>query len=357
VSTIIYYCEIQNRTCCQRILQVQYFARDDPFASNTASSADRTVPPSISDTADRLNMAALDSSSGWIATAADLVRLLESLAGSTSGSIKSSATATTGSTQHSILRPETVQLMLNRPTYNVEHASSPSPLSSASSQTPPKSSMPAPSKAWYGLGLVVEDAGQTFWHSGTLEDSTGVVAHDGFSGFTWSALLNCRLEPTNDLGDFMRYAVRQVFFGWTSLTPTLLSSSVASSAAPISVPVASPDQQQDSSGLDHHLVGRSAGSNVVRSNDVVIGDDDDVTGNAKSGVMTSPLRMALGRLVDTLSADGRTAVKLMVPDYRVEEMVNSLGAFGYRPTWLDAYDYRGQIFFNVIWTRNEDSFR
>ena len=217
--------------------------------------------------------------------------------------------------------------------------------------------MPTSSKAWYGLGLVVEDGGQTFWHSGTLEDSTGVVAHDGISGFTWSALLNCRLEPTNDLGDFMRYAVRQVFFGWTSLTPTQLSSSAASSSSSISVSASSSDQQQDSSGVDHHLVGRSAGSNVVRSNDVVIGDDDDVAGGAKPGTMTSPLRLALARLVDTLSADGRTAVKLMVADYRIEELVNSLGTFGYRPTWLDAYDYRGQIFFNVIWTRNEDSFR
>jgi len=66
------------------------------------------------------------------------------------------------------------------------------------------------SKAWYGLGLVVDDGGTTFWHSGTLEGSTGIVAHDGELGLTWAALINCRLEPNNDLWDLMRYAVSQV---------------------------------------------------------------------------------------------------------------------------------------------------
>jgi len=63
------------------------------------------------------------------------------------------------------------------------------------------------------------------------------------------------------------------------------------------------------------------------------------------------------QLVDSLSADGQTAVKLMLPVYRVSDLVSTLAAANYRPTWLDAVDYRGRVFFNVIWTRNHEQLR
>lgn len=351
------------------LLQVQYFARDDPFGKNVRSSADRTVSPTASATADRINMAALDSSCGWIATAADLARLFESLAGnaptSGGGGGGTSSSQTTGGSAFPILRRDTVRMMLARPTYGNEPAV-PVPSSSSSSSQQQQSAVQQ-SRAWYGLGLVVEDAGHTFWHSGTLEDSTSVVAHDALSGYTWSALLNCRLEPTNDLGDFMRYAVRQVFFGGSSLYSSMISSfapgssvaAVAAASSSNSSSVSSSassswssDQQQDSGSVDHLHVGHLAGPKAVLNNDVVNGDDD-----VDAAALTTSLRAAVLRLVDALSTDSRTAVKLMVPDYRVEELVNGVSAFGYRPSWLDAYDYRGQIYFNVIWTRNDESVR
>jgi len=61
--------------------------------------------------------------------------------------------------------------------------------------------------------------------------------------------------------------------------------------------------------------------------------------------------------MDSLSGDGRTAVKLMIPSHRVSETVYTAAAAGYRPTWLDAVNYQGTVFFNVIWTRNDDEVR
>jgi len=63
------------------------------------------------------------------------------------------------------------------------------------------------------------------------------------------------------------------------------------------------------------------------------------------------------QLVDSVSADAQTAVKLMLPVYRVTDVVSTLAAADYRLTWLDAVNYRGRIFFNAIWARNDEHLR
>ena len=120
----------------------------------------------------------MDSTSGWIASSADLVRFFDSLNGSSSS--------------RSLLKPDTFSLMVGEP----EHAHMDS---------------------WYGMGVVVQDKGQTWWHSGTLDGSTSILTHDEM-GFTWAVLLNFRLDR-NDLDDLMKYAIRKVTY-WT-LLPSL----------------------------------------------------------------------------------------------------------------------------------------
>ena len=180
----------------------------------------------------------------------------------------------------------------------------------------------------------MDDGGRTFWHSGTLEGSTSVVAHDSGVGLTWAALINCRLEPNNDLWDFMRYAVRRVFtrvpLSTTPLPqqPTLSSTSVAA------------DGEMDS-WLEQH------DSSISDHNEAVIPPPNV---HVKQLANNDSKLWTVRPLVDSLSADTQTAVKLMVQSYQVSDVVSTVADAGYRPTWLDAVNYRGRIFFNVIWT-------
>jgi len=259
----------------------------------------------------------LDSTLGWIASSSDLVRLFEAL----------SVAARSTSAVSPLLSPSSVRTMLDRPAYD-----RPAPGSAAQN-------------VWYGLGLVVEDGGKTFWHSGTLDGSTSVVARDDV-GLTWAALVNCRLELNNDLWDFMRYAVRQVFRIRPSTTP-LQHKPIPSHLSSPSTEATANVAQADSSWLQQRDSGASDHNEILRPEPEVRGKEQD----GDNGMT------AIKHLVDSVSADGLTAVKLMVPSYRVADVVSTVAAARYRPTWLDAVDYRGRIFFNVIWTRNHDQIR
>ena len=299
---------------------MQYFTRVDSPLRVTANNINDV------DVHSAFDAVLLDSTLGWISSSSDLVRLFEELAAAAVS--QSSATAP-------LLAPSSVRAMLDRPSYD-----RPAPGTPGDTQT----------KVWYGLGLVVDDGGRTFWHSGTLDGSTSVVARDDDVGLTWAALINCRLEPNNDLWDLMRYAVRQVFKVRPSTTPPplqptssyLLLSSSSSSAASATAAVAQADSswvQRDTSVSDHNEALRPEPE--VHRNSL---DSNNEVG-------------AVRRLVDSVSSDGQTAVKLMVPSYRVSEIVSTVSAGGYRPTWLDAVNYRGRIFFNIIWNRNDDQLR
>lgn len=118
----------------------------------------------------------MDSTSGWIASASDLVAFFDAL--NCNNSMQ-------------LLKPESFNLML---------------------ESPQLSKM----TSWYGMGLVVQDKGATWWHSGTLDGSTSILTHDEM-GFTWAVLLNYRLDH-NDLDDLMKYAIRKVAF-WRLMPP------------------------------------------------------------------------------------------------------------------------------------------
>jgi len=287
---------------------VQYFTRrqhNQPLnvvANVVDSESRRSV-----EAGETFDAALLDSTSGWISSSSDLVRLFEAL-----------SAAATSTAAAPLLAPPSVRAMLER--------------------RAPATAADERSRAWYGLGLVVEDDGRTFWHSGTLDGSTSVVVRDGDVGLTWAALVNCRLEPNNDLWDFMRYAVTRTFGAASTSTPPLqqpTSSHLSSSAAAAADADPSWLQQHESSVGDH--------SDALRRQTEV----------QSGGSEASATRQA----VDSLSSDGRTAVKLMIPSYRVSDTVSTLGSEGYRPTWLDAVNYHGRLFFNVIWTRNDEEVR
>jgi len=302
---------------------VQYFTRVDPSLDVVGN--DVNVDMQTSAYSYSLDAALLDATLGWISSSSDLVRLFEALS---AAAVNPSAAGTP------LLTPSSVRAMLDRPSYD-----RPAPATSAEAQ----------SKVWYGLGLVVDDEGRTFWHSGTLEGSTSVVAHDDDVGLTWAALINCRLEPNNDLWDFMRYAVRQAFGARRTTTPSPQQQPPSSylSPPPSSSSTVAATAEEDLLWLQQH------DSSVSDHNEAVRPEPETHSKGLDSDSEVSAVR----QLVDSVSADGRTAVKLMVPFYRVSDVSSTVAATGYRLTWLDAVNYRGRIFFNVIWTRNIDRLR
>lgn len=253
------------------VSQVEYFSRYPHDRTQSVLNSTQLVSPPYGG----FNMAVIDSSCGWISSSSDLVRLVESLS-SDPASISRSSVA--------ILSNSTVQQMLARPSYTTGTPSS----SSSSSDS-----------VWYGLGLIVEEGGQAYWHSGTLDGSTSIVSHDEY-GFTWAALLNCKLDP-NDLGDFLRYAIRRVF-------------------------------------LDGPLTASGA-------------RDPPPHENSLHSMMMMPNRQS--NVVDSTSSDGRNIVKLMIPDYKFAEVLATVSARLYRLTWIDAYEELGYVFFNAVWTQND----
>ena len=113
----------------------------------------------------------MNPASGWIASATDLVKVMQAL---------DRDSITWNQIFH---KSETFSHMLAAPDY--PHGN-----------------------AWYGMGVLVTDEQRTWWHTGATEGSTAVAAHDE-SGFTWAVLVNYQLKP-NDLNDLMKYAIRNV---------------------------------------------------------------------------------------------------------------------------------------------------
>ena len=124
--------------------------------------------------------------------------------------------------------------------------------------------------------MVVEDGGQSFWHSGSLEGSTSIAAHDKH-GFTWAALINSKLEP-NDLSDFLRHTIRSVF--------------MTSHAGQ------SPDSEME----------------------------NDVAANSLGPAAVDGADQEIERLVDSVSADRRSLARLVIPDYRLSEVITSVSS-------------------------------
>lgn len=144
-------------------------------------------------------------------------------------------------------------------------------------------------RVWYGMGLLVKDKGRTWWHTGSLEGSTAVVTRDE-SGFSWAALVNYQLRP-NDLNDLIKYAIR-------------------------GVPQWAPHTHNTSASTARET-------------------------------KTYPL------VADSVTANGRDLVKIMVPEHKIRYIFSMIAPKGYRLTWIDAFDIFGTVHFNTIWTKND----
>ena len=64
-----------------------------------------------------------------------------------------------------------------------------------------------------------------------------------------------------------------------------------------------------------------------------------------------------GSLYDVISEDETNVVKIMIPDFKLHEFLDLISSKLCKPTWFDAYENpSGQIYFNVIWTKNDDPY-
>lgn len=61
--------------------------------------------------------------------------------------------------------------------------------------------------AWYGLGLDIEDDGQSFGHTGAMEGTSTTVHHE--NNFTWALLLNSWSKDM-DLDGLVKYALSTI---------------------------------------------------------------------------------------------------------------------------------------------------
>lgn len=190
----------------------------------------------------------MDASSGWLASAAELAKLVDST--------------------EALLRKSTIQAMIEAPGY-----------------------VGSDEQTWYGLGVLVGEGGDTWWHSGSLDGSTAVATHDGQTGMTWTVLMNAQLVH-NDLNDLIRYAIRKI--------PSSLR-----------------------------------------------GDDPPVAN------MSVAQRAATFSFAEAMANDESYLVKLMLPEDRLDFYVQLFGSKRYRLVWLSAIADAKTVHFNTIWRRND----
>ncbi|KAL3882794.1 hypothetical protein ACJMK2_029101 [Sinanodonta woodiana] len=146
--------------------EVKYFNNRDPPVLPSVLPQQGLVQPQYGS----FFMETTGSYGGWVASAGDLVKILDSLNHSLSG-------------PH-ILNADSVVAMLERPAY--EHGDT-----------------------WYGLGLDTEDAGQTYGHTGAME-GTSTTLYRFRNGFTWAFLLNSWSKDM-DLNGLIKYALSTLY--------------------------------------------------------------------------------------------------------------------------------------------------
>jgi CubicO group peptidase (beta-lactamase class C family) len=110
----------------------------------------------------KINITRMDSHGGWIASANDLVRFLDHVAGSAA--------------IPSLLKPETTKIM-----------------------TTPSAAYPETSAGRYARGWMVRDGGAgNWWHNGSLPGTTTIMVRTA-TGLCWAALTNTRTEPSDEI--------------------------------------------------------------------------------------------------------------------------------------------------------------
>lgn len=162
---------------------------------------------------------------------------------------------------------------------------------------------------------------RSLWHGGSLEGSTSVLYRNE-QDYSWAILLNCKLHP-NDLADFMKYAIRQI----------VLKNKAAS----------------------HFLASHQTPQYTLSYTSQLVNDIDEF--QEASPRMKSYDFSSWGSLYDVISEDETNVVKIMIPDFKLHEFLDLISSKLCRPTWFDAYENpSGQIYFNVIWTKNDDPY-
>ncbi len=209
----------------------------------------------------------MDSSSGWIASPTDLVKFFNGL----NGSDTSSGTK--------LLTGESFSKMLAAPEGQKSK------------------------RIWYGMGVVVEDSGRTYWHSGHLEGSTSLLSHDE-NGYTWAIALNYKVENT-DLADVVRFCIRK----YLQTEPQIDD--------PVSAEQPS-NATMNESRKPHYAY--------------------------KSSSVYS----------DALTSNGRNLVKIMIPEHKFLTIAEEISKKNYRVSWIDAVSYYGVVYFNTIWVKSRD---
>ena len=147
------------------ILQVEYFA---PIGGDQVVESIYPGEGRVRATYGGFCMENMDANGGWTATADDLTCIFDHL---------------NGYAEPRILKPETLELMLQRPSFNK-------------------------GADWYGLGLDVEGDRKSWFHSGALDGTSGILTHHA-SGLTWAFLCNYSVEDT-DFNNMITYAINKV---------------------------------------------------------------------------------------------------------------------------------------------------
>ncbi|HYW80254.1 MAG TPA: serine hydrolase domain-containing protein [Thermoguttaceae bacterium] len=150
--------------------EVCYYVPDDRCDRSVFPDVKQAVPIPYGP----FYLEAMDSHGGWIASAADLVRL---------------AASVDGTRKPRLLRPETVLLMESRPADIAEDAA-----------------------AYYGLGWNIRPIGDSanWWHAGSLPGTSSLVVRT-HHGLVWAVVLNSRGKDGNKLiGDMDRAMWRAV---------------------------------------------------------------------------------------------------------------------------------------------------
>ncbi|KAK3598821.1 hypothetical protein CHS0354_007425 [Potamilus streckersoni] len=146
--------------------EVEYFNNRDPQVLPSVLPHQGLVQPQYGS----FFMETTGSYGGWVASAGDLVKILDSLNHSLSGPY--------------ILNADSVAAMLERPAYEL-------------------------GDTWYGLGLDTEDGGQTYGHTGAME-GTSTTLYSFQNGFTWAFLLNSWSKDM-DLNGLIKYALSTLY--------------------------------------------------------------------------------------------------------------------------------------------------
>jgi len=138
--------------------EVHYYARQPDQTQPVFPGIEGTVPWPYGG----FNIEAMDSHGGWIASAVDLARF---------------AYALDADNQHTVLKPETLELMLSRPDTPIWDGKS----------------------SYYALGWNVRSAltGTNFWHAGSLPGTTAMLYRTS-DGLVWAALFNTHSDTSDD---------------------------------------------------------------------------------------------------------------------------------------------------------------